>query len=148
MRLLAAFSLACLLGCSPSVIVNHARAAQVTAPIIAAAGESIRHARRTELDACLTLPSVEAGETCLDEGEARWASPIAAYNLTREAWVGWLEAMQLAVLAQTPDLEVQAILLPLAIALGRLYDGIVHALAPVGLELPPLPDLSVLGGDR
>jgi hypothetical protein len=72
---------------------------------------------------------------------------VVAYNLVREAYVAWVNGMELAALAGTPDADAWTILLPLGLALVQRYNGVATALEPFELHLPALPDLSVLGGE-
>lgn len=135
-------------GCTGGVIVEHARAARMVAPVLTAAHAAIDRARDVELDECETLPVAAEREPCLDAGIHRWAPAVLSYNLAREGWLAWLEAMQLASIAGTSDADATAILVPLALALIRLYDGIVEALEPFEeVDIPDFPGLSIMGGE-
>lgn len=144
------FAGCCLLapvGCSPSAITTHARVAQVVGPVLDTAREVILAARSADLDGCAVGETPEVRLSCLDEREARWRPGVLAYNLAREAFAAWIEAMELANLAGTPDAEAGEILLPLALALVRLYDGVETALEPFEeLDLPDFPGLGLLTG--
>lgn len=138
------FVLAAAVGCSPSVIVDHARAAQVVGPVVSAAGEVIDAARDLELDACDTAPDPEA---CLDAGEERWAPGVAAYNLVVSGWDGWVEGLSIAASAQLGNVDAMAYLLPLLRVLVNAWTGLTTALEPFeNLDLPDFPGLGVLGG--
>lgn len=143
----ALVGLALLVGaCSPSVIVTHARAARVVAPLLHTAHDVIHDGRARALDICEGLPDVAAREPCLDARIAEWEPAVTTYNLVREGYVAWTDGMALMLLSQAEDAEASAYLLPLALALVRLYNGVKLALEPFELDLPTLPDLSILGG--
>lgn len=134
--------------CSPSVITTHARVAQVVGPVLTAARSVIHDARAADLDGCAVGETLDVRRVCLDEREARWEPAMVAYNLTREAFAAWLDGMELANLAGTTNAEAGEILLPLALALVRLYDGVETALEPFEeLDLPDFPGLGLLTGE-
>lgn len=137
-----------LSGCGGGIVTEHARAARIVAPILHAAHDAIHDGRARELDICESLSVVADREPCLDRGIERWAPVLVTYNLAREGYVAWTDGMSLMLLSQASDTEAGDYLLPLALALVRLYDGIETALEPFEeIDLPDFPGLSVLGGE-
>lgn len=118
-------------GCGASAVGTNARAATVATVALQGVHRLAAEGERTELAAC-------AGVPCTHEVETRWAPIGLAHDATRAAIAGWLEALEVARLADAgADLWS-----PLAIMAARYlaqWDALVLALHSVGVDVPPLP---------
>jgi hypothetical protein len=127
-------------GCGASALQVQARAATVATVALEGAHRLAMDATETRLDACETV-------ACTQEVEQAMAPVALAHEAARVALVGWVEALQLALVAGEDGDVVSALL----VAAGRwlaLWDPLAAALAGVGVEVPHLPPLvsGLLGG--
>lgn len=130
--MLALVALAWLLtGCGAGAIRAQARAATVAVVALEGAHRLAMEATEARLDACETIP-------CTEAVEADMAPVVAVHDAARVALAGWVEALQLALVAG----EDEQVLGALLVAAGRwvaLWGQLAAALAHVGVELPTLP---------
>lgn len=142
--------LGALPGCAAGAIRTQARAARLVGVSLAGARMAITDARDADLGTCEELPVPADRVPCFDAGVARWAPVLTSYNLTREALDTWTAGLSLMLLAETEDADAWSYLLPMALQLFELYQGLQLALEPYEeIDLPEIPDLSaLLGGGR
>lgn len=130
--MLALVALAWLLGgCGGGAIRAQARAATVAVVALEGAHRLAMEATETRLDACETIP-------CTESVEADMAPVVAVHDAARVALTGWVEALQLALVAG----EDEQVLGALLVAAGRwaaLWGQLAAAMSAVGVELPTLP---------
>ena len=120
-----------LTGCGAGAIRAQARAATVAVVALEGAHRLAMETTETRLDACETIP-------CTESVEADMAPVAAVHDAARVALAGWVEALQLALVAG----EDEHVLGALLVAAGRwaaLWGELAAAMATVGVELPTLP---------
>ena len=134
-------------GCSPSALQAHATIATVTGVTVSGAGDVLLDARRVDLDECEAVADEAAALACLDEREPLWSPALAAYEATRVALVGYVEAIELARAAGEGD-DILAALVRALVRVASKYDGLAAALRAVGVDAPALPSAvaALLGG--
>lgn len=120
-----------LAGCGGGAIRSQARAATVAVVALEGAHRLAMETTEARLDACHTIP-------CTEVVEADMAPVVAVHDAARVALAGWVEALQLALVAG----EDEQVLGALLVAAGRwaaLWAELTAAMAQVGVELPTLP---------
>lgn len=120
-----------LTGCGAGAIRAQARAATVAVVALEGAHRLAMETTEARLDACETIACTEAVESDM-------APVVAVHDAARVALAGWVEALQLALVAG----EDEQVLGALLVAAGRwaaLWGQLAAAMAQVGVELPALP---------
>ena len=159
----ALLATALLVGCGPSSLQIHARAADTMGRVTNAATGELETAYEAEQlaaveDACGTTEPAEATEPCQVEARAgarevreTWDPVWSAHDQLRTAHDAYRETLQIAAAGDLTDPLRWA---RLAARLVRAYEALVSAAATIGeVRLPPPPGLltdaaAMLVGDR
>lgn len=131
MRLVALVASWWLIGCGAGAIQAQARAATVAVVALEGAHRLTMDEAERRLDECRT-------DACTGAVEADLAPVAAAHDAARAALAGWVEALQLALVAGEDGDVVAA----LVVAAGRwtaLWGELSSTLAGLGVVLPALP---------
>jgi hypothetical protein len=146
---LGAFSLVAslLTGCGSSAVHDHARAALVVARTVETAGGVVDAARSEALDRVeREHPTDPEHDAALEAEAARWRPVGASFDLLRTSILGWVDAIELAHLADSDDVSLET-LVPIARRVIELYARAAAMLRELGVDAPPLPPLlSLIGG--
>lgn len=136
------FVLALVAGCGAGAIQVQARAATVATVALEGAHRMTMDETERRLDACTDV-------ACTQDVERAMAPIALAHEAARVALVGWVDALQLAMVAGE-DGDVISALLTAGARWLSLWDPLAAALAGVGLDVPRLPPLvsGLLGGAR
>lgn len=146
---LAALALLLLVGCSPSAFRVHATAIVVVASAHTIAGGTLDAARDHALDEVEAAHPVVGDErtAALRLEAARWEPGALALDAVRGALLAWVQAVELAQLADDGGSLLPA-LLPMAARVLALWDAVAATLRAVGIDVPTLPPavLGLVGG--
>lgn len=143
--ILALVALAAVLassGCGASGLRTQAHAALVTGATLETTGAAIDAARDRSLDAV----EEEYGdapdfEERLDREAARWTPLGASLDACRDALLAWVDAIELARVADLGEDFFFELIVPLVARVVLLYDDIARLSASLGVEVPELPEL-------
>jgi hypothetical protein len=129
-------------GCGAGAIQVQARAATVATVALESAHGAVMDETERRLDACTDV-------ACTQDVERAMAPIALAHEAARVALVGWVDALQLAMVAGE-DGDVISALLTAGARWLSLWDPLAAALAGVGVDVPRLPPLvsGLLGGAR
>lgn len=126
-------------GCGPNALRDNARAALVAGAALETAGGAADAARRERLDAVEAAVSQSPDRDEIIRREAaRWEPLGAALDACRDALLSWVEALELARIADEGGLGFETFV-PFVLRLVLLYDDAARLANSLGAELPELP---------
>lgn len=133
-------ALLCLVpGCGATALRDNARAALVTGTVLRTAGEQVDAARTARLDEVEAAVSQSPDRDLILAREMdRWEPVGAALDAARDALLSWVEALELARLADGDGFVWQHVI-PLVLRLVLLYDDVARLASELGAEVPALP---------
>ncbi len=139
-KYIAALALLTCLGCSPSAYRMHAAAVVTVASAHTVAGGLYTAAKDAALDDVEAhFPDVGPERSAaIDEVVERFRPAAKSLDTIRAALLTWLDAVDLALAADSGDSLLGA-LLPLAQRVLTLYGELAGLLREVGVEAPALP---------